>query len=317
MSVYRTNNPLEYALVDGIVIDEKASPPSIKSSGTGVAMLLGRFERGPDEVVSIPTTDVLYQTFGSKDFGGLRQLYNKKFSQLKIKRVRAFDALPSESVLKDPNYVEPQPDPTPIDVNVPVKQLTNDDPTVTFEVEGLIAGEEYTFKTGVQYTVTNGEVVTAKVDSESEYTFQNADGTEETICTFTASGEKCTITYSGTSNEATMPTMVVKRGVLEATNKADGYAAAPDAIVTFTAKGVGVWGDEIKCEITKATASEKTKYFFVLEDKNYPVEETYYADLDELEGLLKMNSTASFCKGSPARLRDSNRSARINFCRWI
>ena len=201
MSVYRTNNPLEYALVDGIVIDEKASPPSIKSSGTGVAMLLGRFERGPDEVVSIPTTDVLYQTFGSKDFGGLRQLYNKKFSQLKIKRVRAFDALPSESVLKDPNYVEPQPDPTPIDVNVPVKQLTNDDPTVTFEVEGLIAGEEYTFKTGVQYTVTNGEVVTAKVDSESEYTFQNADGTEETICTFTASGEKCAITYSGTSTK--------------------------------------------------------------------------------------------------------------------
>ena len=51
--------------------------------------------------------------------------------------------------------------------------------------------------------------------------------------------------------------MIVKRGVLEATNKVDGYAAAPDAIVTFTAKGVGVWGDEIKCEITKKQQLQK------------------------------------------------------------
>ena len=47
MGIYRTNNPAEFNAVDGIVIDESAPPADIVGVGTGVALLVGQFERGP------------------------------------------------------------------------------------------------------------------------------------------------------------------------------------------------------------------------------------------------------------------------------
>jgi hypothetical protein len=52
-SLYRTNNPLEYAEVDGIVVDETAPAPSIQGVGTGVAILVGQFQRGSDALVRV------------------------------------------------------------------------------------------------------------------------------------------------------------------------------------------------------------------------------------------------------------------------
>ena len=46
MSIYRTNNSLEYAEVDGIIIDERAPDADIQGKATNVVLLLGQFQRG-------------------------------------------------------------------------------------------------------------------------------------------------------------------------------------------------------------------------------------------------------------------------------
>ena len=93
MSIYRTNNPMQYAQVDGIVIDEKAPPPNIKGVGTGVAIIVGQFNQGPKNKITEPGSyDALTATFG-KDSPGHNALINKRFSRLKVIRVNQVDAV--------------------------------------------------------------------------------------------------------------------------------------------------------------------------------------------------------------------------------
>lgn len=92
-SPYRTNNPLEYAEVDGIVIDERSPSPNIKGVGTGVALLIGQFQRGGHEITSVSSSKDLFKKFGKSNYLGNTQLKNKKFSNLKVLRVEPTGAL--------------------------------------------------------------------------------------------------------------------------------------------------------------------------------------------------------------------------------
>lgn len=89
MTVYRTNNPMEYDQVDGIVIDERAPTPRIRGVGTNVAILVGKFERGPENtLIESASESAIYDLFGENiDFEGIVALSNKRFSRLKIIRV--------------------------------------------------------------------------------------------------------------------------------------------------------------------------------------------------------------------------------------
>jgi hypothetical protein len=102
MSLYRTNNSAEFALVDGVVIDEKAPAPSIRGAGTGVAILVGQFERGPKEELTLLTgSKMLEETFGANpSYLGHVSLRNKKFSTIKVIRAVAADAAKASFTLK-------------------------------------------------------------------------------------------------------------------------------------------------------------------------------------------------------------------------
>jgi hypothetical protein len=100
-SIYRTNNPNEYAEVDGIVIDEKAPPAGVQSVGSGTVILVGQFQRGPQVLKPVGSTNELYETFGKSDYQGDKELRNKRFSSLKIIRVIASDAAKGAKTFQD------------------------------------------------------------------------------------------------------------------------------------------------------------------------------------------------------------------------
>ncbi len=87
MGIFRTNNPLQFAEVDGIVIDETAPAPSVQGVGTGVVILVGQFQRGPHTLERISSTKQFHEVYGKSSALGNLQLKNKKFSALKIIRV--------------------------------------------------------------------------------------------------------------------------------------------------------------------------------------------------------------------------------------
>jgi hypothetical protein len=102
MGIYRTNNPLEFDEVDGIVIDEKAPSPQVQGVGTGVAILVGQFQRGLQALESISSLADFQEKFGKSSFSGNVQLKNKKFaSGMKIIRVIASDAAAAQILADD------------------------------------------------------------------------------------------------------------------------------------------------------------------------------------------------------------------------
>jgi hypothetical protein len=102
MGIYRTNNPLEFDEVDGIVIDEKAPSPQVQGVGTGVAILVGQFQRGLQALESISSISDFQEKFGNSSYIGNIQLKNKKFaSGMKIVRVIASDAAAAQVIADD------------------------------------------------------------------------------------------------------------------------------------------------------------------------------------------------------------------------
>lgn len=92
MGIFRSNNPLQFAEVDGIVIDETAPAPNINGVGTGVVILAGQFQRGPHTLERVSSTKQFHETYGKSSFLGNIQLKNKRFSALKIVRVEPTSA---------------------------------------------------------------------------------------------------------------------------------------------------------------------------------------------------------------------------------
>lgn len=91
--IYRTNNPLEFDDVDGIIIDETAPAPSVQGAPANTAILVGRFQRGPDnELIEPGSIGRLLELYGAYMSSGRKQIVNKKFGRLRIIRTVASDA---------------------------------------------------------------------------------------------------------------------------------------------------------------------------------------------------------------------------------
>ena len=93
MGIYRTNNPTEYDDLDGIIIDERSPDPRIRGVGTGTVLLVGKFQRGDNIANIVGSTAQFYEKYGKSSFDGNHALLNKRFSNLKIRRVIASDAV--------------------------------------------------------------------------------------------------------------------------------------------------------------------------------------------------------------------------------
>ncbi len=91
-SIFRTNNPLQYDEVDGIVVDERAPEPNVNGVGTGVAIMVAKFERGNTSLTQLTSLKNFHEEYGKSLYGGNIQLKNKRFSSIKLIRVIATDA---------------------------------------------------------------------------------------------------------------------------------------------------------------------------------------------------------------------------------
>lgn len=94
MSIYSSTNPLDWQSLDGVYIDDVAPPPSVQGVQSGVAILVGQFERGSPNIQSVGNAGQLFQLYGNNTaYSGLVALQNKKFGLLKVVRVVASGAV--------------------------------------------------------------------------------------------------------------------------------------------------------------------------------------------------------------------------------
>ncbi len=149
MGIFRSNDPTTWDKVDQVVIAEIAPPGSISGVATNIAILVGRFERGPaNELVEIGSTGELFETYGNNDnYSGNLELKNKKFGRLRIIRTIAATGAAKSTKSFD-------------GATIPVIQFDakfegdyGDNIKVTIE-DGTVSGKKYT----VQDTNTNPAV---------------------------------------------------------------------------------------------------------------------------------------------------------------
>ena len=96
--VFRTNNPLEYTQLDGVIVSEKNPPPTVVSRGVNNSILIAQFEKGPEnEPQFISSISELQSVFGNNAaYGGNKALRLKKFSNLYVTRAVAAAATAAE-----------------------------------------------------------------------------------------------------------------------------------------------------------------------------------------------------------------------------
>jgi hypothetical protein len=99
---FRSIDPLTFGEVDGIVIAETAPAPSVQGVPANIAIHVGRFERGPENVLtSVGKMGEINELFGAEKTTGYQELMNKKFGSLRLIRVVASDAAKAELELDD------------------------------------------------------------------------------------------------------------------------------------------------------------------------------------------------------------------------
>lgn len=142
MSIYESSNPVDWGSLDGIYIDETAPPPSVTGVPTGVAILVGQFQRGSDQLQSVGSTGQLYQLYGNNlTYKGNKALQNKKFGLLKVIRVVASDAVAASATLPGTSAV------TIMTASALWKGVYGNNITVKIE-NGSIGGKKYTIHDG-------------------------------------------------------------------------------------------------------------------------------------------------------------------------
>lgn len=135
--IYRTNNPLEYYDVDGVVIDENAPAAAVRASGTGTAVMAGLFGWGPEGILTTIGKGDLYRTFMKTSHSGIKALLNKTFSTLNVIRVPATGAAAAVKTFAD---ITPE---TAITFTAKYKGAIGNSISITIE-DGSDSGKKYT-----------------------------------------------------------------------------------------------------------------------------------------------------------------------------
>lgn len=90
-AVFRTQNPLEYTDLEGVIVTELNPPPTVVSAGSNNCVFLAQFEKGPEnESRFISSLSELQSIYGNNmAYGGNKALRLKRFSNLYVIRVVA------------------------------------------------------------------------------------------------------------------------------------------------------------------------------------------------------------------------------------
>lgn len=155
MGIFRSTDPTTFDDVDQVVINEIPPPASISGVAANVAILVGRFERGPSEtLVEVGSAGELFEAFGnSSTKTGSLELKNKKFGRLKILRAVASDAAKATLTLDDGGG-------SPVDIiKFDAKFVGAYGNNIKVKVEaGTTAGSKYTILDTNAGTIINQEV---------------------------------------------------------------------------------------------------------------------------------------------------------------
>jgi len=151
MAIFRSNDPTTFDDVDQIVIDERAPSPAIRGVASNVAGYVGDFERGPEEIVEVGSTQQFEEIFGKTNRSGNLNLKNKRYGRLKIRRAVAVDAALATLDLDDSGAA------AVLTVNAKSKGAYGNNITVTVET-GTETGLKYTFKDTNSTSILSDEV---------------------------------------------------------------------------------------------------------------------------------------------------------------
>lgn len=200
-SIFRTNNPLEYSEVDGIVVDEQAPAPNVQGVGTGVAILVGQFQRGLTSLERVSGIKDFHQRYGKSSYLGNIQLKNKKFSTLKVIRVLASNAVLATRTFDDGGG----PAVDIIRFDAKSKGVYGNSITVTIEA-GSVSGKKYTVKdtTPNNKEFFPDEVYDNVVITAVGTTFANSKLVDVTVLATSAEPANVTATALATGSDGTI-----------------------------------------------------------------------------------------------------------------
>lgn len=138
MAIFRSTDPTTWGAVDQVVIAEVPPPQSITGIATNIAILVGRFQRGPANTLQeIGSTGELHELYGNSEFAGNLELKNKQFGRLKLIRAVATDAVKADGDVDGPTI--------PV-LNVEAKYVGAYGNSIQYKVEaGSVSGKKYTF----------------------------------------------------------------------------------------------------------------------------------------------------------------------------
>ena len=99
--IFRTNSPLQYSALDGVITSEIAPPLGVLRSGANNTFFLGRFQKGPaNDPTLIASVAELQEKFGS-GYPGNEALRLKRWSNVYILRVVAANAIKAKADLEN------------------------------------------------------------------------------------------------------------------------------------------------------------------------------------------------------------------------
>ena len=98
--VFRTDNPLLYRQLDGVIVTEQNPVPTVVSAGANNCVFIGQFESGPtNQPYYLSSISELQSLFGSNQaYSGNRALRLKRWTNLYVTRVEATGSAQAEKV---------------------------------------------------------------------------------------------------------------------------------------------------------------------------------------------------------------------------
>lgn len=167
--VFRTDNPLLYTELEGVIVTEKNPPPAVVSAGTNNAVLIAQFERGPaNEPTPISSISELQSQFGNNNaFGGNKALRFKRWSNLYVTRVTAAAAVKA-------TWTQVSNTNNTITVTAKYTGAYGNDIEVTIATGTEIGSNKWTFKNGDIEEVFDNVKTGGKTDAQLKEIFASS-----------------------------------------------------------------------------------------------------------------------------------------------
>jgi len=204
MGIRRSNDPLTFADVDGIIINEVSPDSNVSGVPANIGVLVGQSQRGPAEMTDLVGITKTLETFGKDDTKGLNKvLKNKAFGRLRFIRVIASDAATATHTFTDgagsPANI--------IKFDAKYKGVYGNKLKVKIEA-GTVQGKKYTISDSNDNTVMSTEVYdnvrVADITSQANNPFRTSKLIVATVIATSAEPANITATALGSGSDGSV-----------------------------------------------------------------------------------------------------------------